>query len=46
MSHVVDIYTTQIALEERMGESGRQREATRIKSKQNVIIYNFRETVS
>ena len=45
VSHVVDIYTTQIALEERMGETGRQ-EATRIKSKQNVIIYNFWETVS
>ena len=46
MSHGVDIYTTQIALEESMGETGQQQEATHIKSKQNVIIYNFWETVS
>ena len=46
MSHVVDIYTTQIALEERMVETGRQQEVTWFKSKQNVIIYNFWETVS
>ena len=29
-----------------MRETGRQQEATRFKSKQNVIIYNFRETLS
>ena len=43
---MVDIYATQIALEERMGETGWQQEATRFKSKQKVRIYNFPETVS
>ena len=45
MSDMVDIYATQIALEERMRETGRQQEATQFKSKQKVRIYNFRETV-
>ena len=36
MSHIVDIYTTQIALEERMRETGQQQKATLFKSKQNV----------
>ena len=42
MSDMVDIYATQIALEERMRETGRQQEATQFKSKQKVRIYNFR----
>ena len=45
-SHMVDIYATQIAFEERMRETGWQQEATRFKSKQKVRIYNFRDTVS
>ena len=44
-SDMVDIYAIQIALEERMRETGRQQEATQFKSKQKVRIYNFRETV-
>ena len=43
---MVDIYATQIALEERMRETGWQQEATRFKSKQKVMIYNFWETVN
>ena len=45
-SHMVDIYATQIALEERMRETGWQQEATQFKSKQKVTSYNIRETVS
>ena len=45
-SHMVDIYATQIAFEEKMREIGPQQEATRFKSKQKVRIYNFQETVS
>ena len=45
-SHMIVIYTTQIALKERMRETGWQLEATRFKSKQKVRIYNFRDTVS
>ena len=45
-SHMVDIYATQIALEERMRESGWQQGATQFKSKQKVMIYNLWETVS
>ena len=43
---MVDIYATQIALEERMRETGQQQEATQFRSKQKVRIYNFQETVS
>ena len=48
-SHMVDIYTTHISLGERMREAGwqqEQQEATRFKSKQKVMIYDFQETVS
>ena len=44
--HMVDIHTTQIALEVIMRKTGLQQEATQFKSKQKVMIYNFRETVS
>ena len=45
-SHVVDIYVTQNALEERMRETGWQQGATQFKSKQKFMIYNSWETVS
>ena len=46
-SHMTDIYTTQVALEERMRETGRQMEATRLESKrkvqQTVFVYAWME---
>ena len=51
MSHMIDIYTTQIPLYNtdcfwgEDGETGRQQEA-QFKCKQKVMIYNFQETVS
>ena len=49
-SHMADIYTTQIALEERMRETGRQQEATRLESKrkvqQTVFVYAWMEVRS
>ena len=49
-SHMADIYATQIALEERMRETGRQQEATRLESKrkvqQTVFVYAWMEVQS
>jgi uncharacterized protein (DUF305 family) len=46
-SHMVDIHTTQIALEQKMRETGRQMEATRLESKrkvqQTVYVYAWME---
>lgn len=46
-SHMADIYTTQVALEEKMREAGRQMEATRLESKrqvqQTVFVYAWME---
>ena len=48
--HMADIYTTQIALEERMRETGRQQEATWLKSKwkvqHTVFVYAWMEVQS